>query len=142
ALGPAASEERPLVPSVVAVTPGYFETMATPLVRGRVFGEVDRDGAPPVAIVDERLAARLWPGEDPIGRTIYRGDAGPFTIVGVVRQVRFEGLAGSIDAIGAAYFPPTQSPPMRRLRWLAVRSIVDPPSLVRAMQAAVMEIDP
>jgi predicted permease len=142
ALGPAASEERPLVPSVVAVTPGYFETMATPLVRGRLFGDVDREGAQAVAIVDERLAARLWPGEDPLGRTIYRGDAGPFTIVGVVRQVRFEGLAGSIDAIGTAYFPHTQSPPMRRLRWLAVRSIVNPPSLVRAMQAAVMEIDP
>ena len=142
AAGPAAPEERPLVPSVVAVTPGYFETMATPLVRGRSFSEIDRDGAQAVAIVDERLAGRLWPGEDPIGRTIYRGDVGPFTIVGVVREVRFDGLAGSIDAIGTAYFPHTQSPPMRRLRWLAVRSVVDPPALVRALQSAVMEIDP
>lgn len=131
-----------LVPSVMTITPGYFETMATPLVRGRFFAGSDRADSQAVAIVDERLAARLWPGEDPLGRAIYRGGSGPFTVVGVVREVRFERLAGSIDAIGAAYFPHTQTPPMRRLRWIAVRSTVDPPALVRAMRAALAEIDP
>jgi predicted permease len=138
----AAADGAPLVPSVVTVTPGYFETMSTPVVRGRAFDERDRADALHVAIVDEPLARRLWPDADPIGQAIFRGEAGPFTIVGVVRNVRLEGLAGSIDAIGTAYFPHTQAPPMGRLRWLAVRSAADPTSLVRALRAALVEIDP
>ena len=82
-----------MIPSVVSVTPGYFEAMATRLVRGRYFAE---------AIAPTRCASRSWtsgwphgsgPIEDPIGKGVYRGDAGPYTIVGVVREVRFEGLA-------------------------------------------------
>ena len=95
-----------------------------------------------VAIVDERLAGRLWPGEDPIGKGIYRGDAGPFTVVGVVREVRLEGLTGSIESIGTAYFPHTQAPPLRRLRWIAIKSAVDPAAVVRALRSALVEIDP
>src|SRR5688572_943585 len=56
----------PILPSVVTVSPGYFETMGTRLVRGRFFEDADRQDGRPVAIVDERLAARLWPNEDPI----------------------------------------------------------------------------
>ena len=135
-------DQPPLVPSVVAVTPGYFEAMATPLLRGRYFADSDRANTQLVAIVDERLAARLWPGGDPIGRAIYRGQAGPFTIVGVVGEVRFEGLAGSIDAIGTAYFPHTQTPPLGRLRWIAVRSAADSAAVVRAVRSVLVEIDP
>jgi putative ABC transport system permease protein len=136
------TDGAPLVPSVVAVTPGYFEAMSTPLVRGRAFDDRDRADSLHVAMVDEPLARRLWPDADPVGQAIYRGDTGPFTIVGVVRNVRFEGLAGSIDAIGTAYFPHTQAPPMGRLRWIAVRSAAGPESMVRAMRAALVEIDP
>ncbi len=136
------SPESTVVPSVVGVSPGYFETMATPLVRGRFFSDADRADARPVAIVDQSLARRLWPDEDPIGREIYRGGAGPFTVVGVVRDIRLESLAGSIDPIGTAYFPHTQAPPLRRLRWIAVRSPVDPAVMVRSLRAALVDIDP
>jgi putative ABC transport system permease protein len=138
----ATPDQPTVVPSVVGVTPGYFEAMATPLVRGRYFADSDRASTQPVAVVDERLAARLWPDGDPIGKSIYRGEAGPFTIVGVVREVRFEGLAGSIDAIGTAYFPHTQAPPMGRLRWIAVRSAAEPAAVVRAVRSALVELDP
>ena len=94
----------PVIPSVIAVTPGYFEAMATRLVRGRYFAESDRSTTLRVAILDERLAARLWPNQDPIGKGVYRGDAGPYTIVGVVREVRFEGLTERAESIGTAYF--------------------------------------
>jgi predicted permease len=133
--------DAPLVPTVVAVTPGYFEAMATPIVRGRGFSEADRDGSQAVAIVDERLAGRLWPGEDPIGKAIDRGTSGPYVIVGVARDVRFESLTGSIDAVGTAYFPHANAPPIGRLRWLAVRSAGNPAAVVSAVRAAVRDID-
>lgn len=136
-----APTDTPLVPTVVTVTPGYFEAMATPIVRGRDFSEADREGSQAVAVVDERLAGRLWPGEDPIGRAINRGPSGPYVIVGIVRDVRFESLTGSIDAIGTAYFPHANSPPMGRLRWLAVRSAGDPAAVVSAIRAALLDID-
>jgi putative ABC transport system permease protein len=142
AAGRSAADEAVVVPSVVAVTPGYFEAMGTPLVRGRYFDESDREDTLRVAIVDQRLAGRLWPGEDPVGKGIYRGDFGPFTVVGVVREVRLEGLAGSIDSIGAAYFPHTQAPPLPRLRWIAINAAVDTAAVVRALRSALLEIDP
>jgi predicted permease len=136
------TDDVPLVPSVVAVTPGYFEAMSTLLMRGRYFDDGDRDDTGRVAILDERLASRLWPGADPLGKAINRGESGPYTVVGVVRDVRFESLGGSIDRIGTAYFPQTQAPPMRRVRWMAIKSIGEPAAIVRAARAAVTEIDP
>jgi putative ABC transport system permease protein len=136
------TNDPPLVPSVVAVTPGYFEAMSTLLMRGRYFDDSDRDDTGRVAILDEHLAGRLWPGEDPLGKAINRGESGPYTVVGVVRDVRFESLGGSIDRIGTAYFPQTQAPPMRRVRWMAIKSIGEPAAIVRAARAAVAEVDP
>lgn len=142
AVGRTTPDSTATIPSVVTVSPGYFEAMGTPLVSGRPFGDGDREKTLRVAIVDQRLAARLWPGDDPIGKGMLRGDAGPYTIVGVVRDVRFEGLAGTIDSIGTAYFPHTQSPPQRRLRWIAIRSSVDPGVVVSALREAIGSIDP
>ena len=130
-----------IIPSVVSVTPGYFAAMDTRLVRGRDFSDNDRENSLSVAIVDERLARRLWPGEDPLGKGIYRGEFGPFTVVGIVREVRLEGLTVQIESIGTAYFPHTQAPPMPRLRWIAIRSASDTAAVVRALRAAVAAID-
>ncbi len=80
------------------VSSGYFETMGIPLLRGRDFAAADHNDAQFVVIVDETLAAKYWPGEDPIGRRITferrvpAADADPVpvyrTIVGVVPNVR------------------------------------------------------
>ena len=75
------------------VSPEYFATLGVPLLRGRGFELTDRNGAPPVAIVDETMAERFWPGQDPIGKrvTFDRDSAGvPVyrTVVGVTRNVR------------------------------------------------------
>jgi predicted permease len=139
---PGSPGDPPVVPSVVAVSPGYFEAMGTPIVRGRPFAESDRTGSMPVAIVDERLAARLWPGEDPIGQGLYRGDSARYTVVGVVANVAFESPARRADAIGSAYFPHTQAPSMGRLRWIAVKTAGDPTAIVPALRAAVASLDP
>jgi putative ABC transport system permease protein len=131
-----------VLPSVVSVSPGYFEAMGTPLVRGRYFADSDQEHTQRVAIVDERLARRLWPKEDPIGKSVRRGDSERYTVVGVVREVRFESLAGKTDAIGTAYFPHTQAPTLGRVRWIAVKSAAESPVVMRAIRSSLMTIDP
>jgi putative ABC transport system permease protein len=134
--------EALVLPSIVSVTPGYFETMATPLIRGRLFAEGDREQTLPVAIVDERLAARLWPNEDPLGKGLRRGDSKRYAVVGVVRDVRFESLAGQAESVGTAYFPHTQAPVAGRLRWIAIKTADESDAVVRAVRSALMSIEP
>jgi predicted permease len=70
------------------ITPGYFQTLGLPLVRGRDFEARDDAGAPGVAIVSEQLADRLWPGEDALGRRLgITGPGGPYLqVIGVARE--------------------------------------------------------
>ena len=68
------------------VTGDYFRTIGTPLLHGRTFSNVDTKGSPKVAVVNEALAARLWPGEDPVGRR-FRSNSElelPLEVIGVV----------------------------------------------------------
>ncbi len=85
------------------VSPGYFQAMGIPFLKGRNFAPADRDGAPLVAVIDETMAKKFWPGEDPIGKRVTwetvdnsnRLDATPVwrTVVGVVKNVRHYELA-------------------------------------------------
>ena len=80
------TEDEAVIPSVVTVTPGYFEVLSTPLDSRPLL----QPGGPERQLRRSRswMSAwprRLWPNEDPIGKSIYRGEAGPFTIAGVVR---------------------------------------------------------
>lgn len=77
-----------------AVSPGYFETLRIPLVRGRAFRDSDGIGTPRVAVVNEAMANRYWPGRNPIGKRFTYGYDAPetpdrwLTIVGVARDAR------------------------------------------------------
>src|SRR5690606_21971165 len=75
---------------------GYFRAMDIPLLRGRLFDERDAPDATHVAVISESLAETRWPGEDPIGKLIeygnMDGDLRPFTIVGVVGDIRESSL--------------------------------------------------
>jgi putative ABC transport system permease protein len=131
----------------VTVSPGYFQTMRTPLVRGRVFTEADGTTAPGAVIVNETAARRLWPGKDPIGQLLreptYRiGDKDApegiwQTVVGVVQDVRFRGLN---DVRLDLYAPVAQS--HNRAAHLMIRTGGDVGSVSAAIRAAVKEIDP
>ena len=138
----ARTDGAPLLPSVVSVSPGYFAAMGTRLVRGRDFADADVQDGLAVAIVDERLAERLWPDEDPIGKGIQRGNSRPYTVVGVVGPVRFAGLAGPNVSAGAAYFPLTQTPSPGRLRYIAIKTSTDSTSVIPALRSALKSIDP
>ena len=73
------------------VGPGYFHAMQIPLVRGREFAETDNESALGVAIINQVLANRFWPNEDPIGKRIRYSEAW-LTIVGVCSQVKHQSL--------------------------------------------------
>jgi putative ABC transport system permease protein len=82
------AESQPIDANVVG--PGFFETLDIAIVRGRSFESGDRVGAPLVAIVNETMASKFWPGEDPIGKVIRASTtAPPCSIVGVARDNRY-----------------------------------------------------
>jgi putative ABC transport system permease protein len=95
---PLAIEDRPSISGAkleardILVSPRYFELMQAPLVRGRYFAESDEDGKPRVAIIDESTARRYWGDRDPLGRRIRMGEGSWMTIVGILKDIRQDGL--------------------------------------------------
>jgi putative ABC transport system permease protein len=88
----------------------YFRTLGIPLRRGRFFTPQDRDGATRVAVINESMARRFWPGQDPIGKHL--GGAGGreyFEIVGVAADVRFQDATK--EGLVEVFFPYLQAPP-------------------------------
>jgi len=118
------------------VTPGYFATLGIPLERGRSFGTADYASSPLVVIVDHRLAERLWPGQDPIGKSLSLGGwaaSGWLTVVGVVAPVRSATL--SADPIEQLYLPHSQS--SRRAMSIVVRTLGEPKGIASALRTRV-----
>ncbi|HUF75626.1 MAG TPA: ABC transporter permease [Longimicrobiales bacterium] len=91
-----------------AVSPGFVEALRMRLVRGRVFDDRDRDGGAPVVLVSESWAQRHYPDAEVLGARLYAGGdrSVAMTVVGVVGDVKYEGLAGADDA--AVYEPDWQ----------------------------------
>ncbi len=143
--------ESLISPRRLTVTPGYFEAMGIGMAKGRAFDERDTETSAPVVIVDERLAERFWPGRDAIDQRVYMptsvNDVGRpdpkrrwLRVVGVVKSVRLEDLAGKGSPVGAYYFPHSQD-----TQWFltyAIRTGAAPESMVRAVRAAVAQVDP
>ena len=142
--------ESVISPIYVSATPGYFETMRIPLVRGRYFQDSDTSTSQPAVIVDEKLALRFWPNQDPIGHRMYQpSDSNNLLktdehtrwlyVVGVVRSVRIEDLSTSTP-VGVYYFPYSQSP--ERYFTLAARTAGDPESVMHSIRSKMAAIDP
>lgn len=122
------------------IAPGYFEAMGVGFVAGRDFGPVDGPDAARVAIVSRSLAERHWPGESPVGRTlVLAAGREPVTIVGVVEDVRHEGIVEASRP--QLYFPVTQVPARRRFVVVAADGRA-PASIARAVRDAVASVDP
>jgi len=117
---------------------GYLTTMGIPVLRGRDFNAGDAEGAPRVVIVNETLARALWPGQEAVGRRI-RFEAGmSVPVVGVVRDIRQDGLDSApkpefyVSSLQAPFHPGA----------LAIRTSVDPASIAPAVRQAVWSVDP
>ena len=81
-----------------AATPGYFKTMGTTLLRGRLLTAADREDAPLVVVINDTMAERYWPGQDAVGRRFRMGgpDRPWITVVGIVANVRHNGVTAEI----------------------------------------------
>jgi len=116
------------------VTPAYFRTLGIPLLRGRTFtGHSDQQSTTEV-VVSERLASRVWPGENPVGKT-YTVFFHQETVIGEVGNIRHEGLNQDFQA--EIYEPCSWR---GRGMKLAVRTAIDPASLVPAIRERVSSI--
>jgi predicted permease len=143
--------ESLISPTRIRVTPGFFEAMRIPLVRGRLFDGRDTKDAPRVVIVDDRLARKFWPGRDPIGRRMYfpsdpadllatNDETEWLTVVGVVGEIKQRGLVESQAAVGAYYFPMEQS--TNRTMTFAIRTTTVPGALVDEVRRVLTAVDP
>lgn len=139
---PAAHHRNPTA-NWEAVTPGYFRAMDIRIVHGRAFTSADDQKSRLAVIVSQRLAARLWPGMDPIGKRLHLGEApegaGPrwLTVVGVVEDARYRELA---DVRYDLYLPFGQTLP--GVKHYVVRTTGDPFSVAPAIREAVKRADP
>ena len=122
------------------VTPAYFQTMQIPLVQGRFFDARDIEKMPEVAIVNEAMARRFWPGENPIGKKVAalcEGQALCRTVVGVVGDIRHEELATEAQPEIYVTYQQVALPNMS----LVLRTTGDPLTLVSAVRIAVRALD-
>ncbi|HUI42438.1 MAG TPA: ABC transporter permease [Terriglobia bacterium] len=121
------------------VSPDYFTTLRMRILEGRAFSDADTAASQPVAIVNQAMAARLWPRQDPLGRRFsYKSASGPFvTVVGVAHDSKMNGL---LDAPGMYfYLPQTQN--YKSMHVLQVRTAVPPESMVPAVEGLVRQLD-
>ncbi|MGH7576238.1 MAG: ABC transporter permease, partial [Longimicrobiales bacterium] len=136
-----AGEEAYVGVRTTRVAEAYFETIGTPLLRGRAFDETDVDGAEPVAVVTASLAALLWPGQDALGQHIRyaldRSTVMELTVVGVVNDVA--GSSHESEPINL-FLPLWQHPAPRNT--LVVRAASENPGMAKAIQDVALEIDP
>lgn len=142
---------EPVVSGIrVAVTPGYFETVGTPLIAGRYFDERDNDPASRSLIIDEALAQRFWPNGDAVGRRMFRpenprqitsvdSNTRWLTVVGVVRFAKLRGPAATEVTTGAFYLPYAVTAP--REFGYVVRSHADSGAVIGELRTALASID-
>jgi len=125
------------------VTPGYFQAMGIPLLKGRDTTELDTDKSQWVAVVSASFVRRYWPHDDPIGRR-FNFALSDRTVVGVVGDVRVRGLERESEP--QVYIPYKQVPDGGVIgykpRDLAVRTTGDPASLAPALRRIIREADP
>jgi putative ABC transport system permease protein len=135
-----ASNEVPLT-DLASVSPGYFETMGIRLLRGRYFTEQDKEDGAQVAIIDESMARRFWPDEDPIGKRLKIGPADPnspwLQIVGVVGHLKNYGVT---EESRIQVFRPYSQVPFNQIS-IVVRTSGDPAALMSAVRGEVAGID-
>jgi putative ABC transport system permease protein len=138
-----------IVSTLRLTTPGFFAAMRTPIVKGRAFTDDDRAGGQKVMIVSAALAARAFPGQDPIGKRIVCCESGPDgfdrkVVIGVAGDIRSRGPA--VEPRPEFYLPMAQAPNDAwhwfRTFYVVVRTDRDPSSLVVPLRAMVARLDP
>lgn len=138
---PESPEEWDGVAGFRVITPDYFATLGIPLRRGRGIEASDREGAPPVTVVNTSLADHLWPGQNPIGKQVralwdFRGEL--MTVVGVVGDARDWRSKRQYEM----YVSVAQRPEHASAPYLVLRVGDDESSVARALLMRIRAIDP
>jgi putative ABC transport system permease protein len=136
---PSSDNEGPLVETCI-VTPGYFRALRIPLLRGRDFDERDTTGKQLVAVINEAMARRFWPNQDPIGKR-FSWDKNPpiwIEVVGVVGDARVFSLDS--PPIPEAYSPLSAQFPFNSMV-IALRTGKDPLPYSAAITRTIHDID-
>jgi putative ABC transport system permease protein len=119
----------------------YFRAVGVPLLKGRFFSELDGPNSPRVAIINQTMARRFWPGDDPIGKRFRFGFQKPtdpwISVVGFVGDMRRDGLTRV--PVSQAFLPLTQDP--ARGMDFVVRAASDPRALAAAVRSAIRSVD-
>ena len=132
------------------VSPTYFEAIGLPIQRGRAFSSGDREGAPRVAIVNERFAQMVWPGVDAIGQQLENGDFRPgreseasevrtLTVIGIARDAKYRWIG---EAPAPFIYVPYAQQPMREVNYLVRRESTASLDLRPAVRDALKSFDP
>jgi putative ABC transport system permease protein len=134
ATNPSSNHER--------VSPGYFQTMGIPLIKGRDFTWTDTEQSQPVIIINQSTAERFWPGQDPLGKRLRFGRFAQterpwMTIVGVVGDARYR----EIEAVRPDLYVPFLQDPHWAMD-VVLRTESDPMTLARPVADVVRSIDP
>jgi len=139
---PAQRPEDPAPPLTEdQVIPGFFEAMRIPVLRGRSLNDGDlADGAPQVVVINEEMARRFWPGQDPVGKRLKYGldpaASNPWkTVVGIVADMRRQKL----DERAIPYM---FQPGYHRQMDIVIRTAGDPDGSREAVRAAMRALDP
>jgi putative ABC transport system permease protein len=134
--------QEPLT-SAESVTPDYFQTMGIRLKQGRPFTIDDNANHPEVIIINEAMAQKFWPGQNPIGQRIQTGDRKTMTsheIVGVVSDLHFPANLNRPETLWQTYRPLAQEP--RGSIFIELRAIGSVEPIIAAVRRTVAEIDP
>ena len=134
---------RPLV-GMRVVSAGYLETLRMPLLSGRNFNDFDRLGAPIRVLIDETMAQKRFPDDDPIGQRLipWFPNAPTLEIIGVVSKVKNEGIREEVrETILFPYTNAGPAHPWQRHMTLMVRSSSNPTALTAAVREAVLSVD-
>lgn len=135
-------QSLPLAEEVLIGT-DYFRTLGIPLLQGRPPGLQDNADAPPVAWINQTMARRFFPDGDAVGKHIHAGGFGPedpwITVAGVARDVKYNGLMA--DRAPTIYVPYEQQAFPEGEMHLALRSSLDPGSLIAAVRREVQALD-
>lgn len=126
------------------ISPGYFQTLRTPLLKGRNFNETDTKTSAPVAIVNETFVRKFFPNTDPVGKHFRRvGDqikpAAQIEIVGLVRDSKYESIRE--DTLPQAFFPATQAREGDEAQYFEVRTTRRPSALVSLVENVVAQVN-
>jgi predicted permease len=125
------------------VSADFFRALGTPLLRGRFFSNGDRPEAPLVAIINDAMARRSWPGHDPVGRRFMLGprdSGGPwYTVVGVVADMRRQGPER--EALPQIFVSLAQNPASRHVNLFVRTSSAYPLAMAGALREAVRRVE-